>query len=82
VNLDLTDIPWPILLVGLEFPAVLALVDCAGRPDDHFAGEAADKRAWTRWLIVAVITVPVLVGYLIIVAYYHAVVRRNSPTGR
>lgn len=82
MDFDFTDIPWPVVLLGLEFPAVLALVDCANRPDDHFAGGADDKRAWVRWLVVAVLTVPVLVGFLVVAAYYHVVVRRQSPTGR
>ena len=82
MSLDFTDIPWPILLLGLEFPAVLGLVDCIYRPDDHFEGGADDKRAWRRWLVLGVLTVPVLVGYLVLIAYYQVVVRRNSPTGR
>jgi hypothetical protein len=82
VNVDFTEIPWYIVLVGLEFPAVLALVDCANRPEEHFAGGADDKKAWVRWLIVAVLTVPILVGFLILVAYYQVVIRRQSPTGR
>jgi hypothetical protein len=77
------DIPWPILLIGMELPAVLALVDCHGRPAEHFAGGADDRRGWLWWLVVAVLTVPILVGYLILVGYYHVVVRRNTPfTGR
>jgi hypothetical protein len=82
VNVDFTDIPWWVILVGLEFPAVLALVDCLNRPAEHFEDEADGKRAWTRWLIVAVVTVPILLGYLVLVAYYQSVVRRQSPTGR
>jgi hypothetical protein len=82
VNVDLTDIPWWIVLLGLELPAVLALVDCANRPDEHFDGDAAGKRGWTRWLVVAVVTVPILVGYLLLIGYYQSVVRRQSPTGR
>lgn len=82
MNVDLTQVPWYVVLVGLEFPAVLALVDCWNRPEDHFPGGAPDRQAWRRWLVVAVLTVPVLVGYLLLVAYYQTVVRRNSPTGR
>lgn len=82
MTVDLTDVGWPIVLLGLEFPAVLALVDCANRPDDHFDDGAAGRRGWVRWLVVAVLTVPVLVGFLIVAAYYQAVVRRQSPTGR
>jgi hypothetical protein len=82
MTVDLTDIPWPIVLLGLEFPAVLALVDCLGRPEDHFDGGADGRRGWVRWLVVAVITVPVLVGFLLVAAYYQAVVRRQSTSGR
>ncbi len=70
---------WLLLIVGLEFPAVLSLVDCIYRPDGHFLGGAEDRRAWIRWLIVAVITVPILVGYGIVLGYYFTVVKRNSP---
>ena len=82
MTIDFSDIPWPIVLLGLEFPAVLALVDCSFRPEHHFAGGPDDKRAWQRWLIVAVVTVPILVGFLLLVGYYHVVIRRNSPFSR
>ncbi len=82
MEFNFSDVPWWIVLVGLEFPAVLALVDCTNRPDHHFVGGADDQRAWKRWLLVAILTVPILVGYLLIVAYYHVVVRRNSPFSR
>jgi hypothetical protein len=82
VTIDFSDIPWPIVLLGLEFPAVLALVDCSFRPHHHFAGGPEDKRAWQRWLIVSVVTVPILVGFLLLVGYYHVVIRRNSPFSR
>ena len=32
-----------------------------------------------RWLIVAIVLVPVLLGYGILLAYYHVVIRRNMP---
>ena len=73
---------WPLLLLGLEFPAVLALVDCINRTDDHFEGGAEDKRAWVRWLVIAVLTVPILLGYGIVLGYSFTVVRRNSPARR
>ena len=38
--------------------------------------------AWLKWLLVAVVTVPVLLGYGIVLGYYFAVVRRNSPAAR
>jgi hypothetical protein len=82
VNFDFTNIPWPMVLIGLELPAVLALVDCWFRPDDHFEGGEPGHRGWRRWLVVAVVTVPILVGYLLLIAYYQAVVRRQSSTGR
>lgn len=77
----MSDIPWPLILLGLEFPALMALLDCSMRPPDHFAEGAPDQRAWRSWLIVAVLTVPILLGYGIVIGYYYAVVRRNSPSG-
>ena len=67
------------MLAGLEFPVVMALLDCTNRPDDHFEGGAEDRKAWRRWLIVAVITAPILLGYGVLMGYYYAVVRRNIP---
>jgi len=75
-------VQWLLLLLGLEFPAVLALVDCINRDDDHFAGGAGDRRSWIRWLVVAMITVPVLFGYGIVLGYYFTVVKVNSPGRR
>jgi hypothetical protein len=63
----------------LEFPVLMALLDCWQRPAEHFAVGAADRTAWLRWLGVAVVTVPVLLGYGIVLGYYFAVIRRNSP---
>lgn len=82
MQFDFTDVPWWVLLAGLELPAVLALADCWNRPPEHFDGEEEGQRGWKRWLIVAVLTVPVLLGYLVVVGYYQSVVRRQSSTGR
>lgn len=71
--------PLWILVLGLEFPAVMAILDCVQRPGEHFAEGDEDKRAWTRWLIVAIFTVPVFVGYGILLGYYYSVIRRNMP---
>jgi hypothetical protein len=70
---------WVVLIIGLDFPAVLALIDCINRPDEHFAGGAADRRGWTRWLIIAVATAWFGLGEGIVLGYYYAVVRRNTP---
>jgi hypothetical protein len=72
--------PWPLLVLMLEFPVLMAVLDCWQRPAEHFAEGAEDRTAWLRWLAVAVVTVPVLLGYGIVLGYYFAVVRRNSPT--
>jgi hypothetical protein len=72
--------PWPLLVLMLEFPVLMAVLDCWQRPADHFAEGAEDRKAWLRWLAVAVLTVPVLLGYGIVLGYYFAVIRRNSPT--
>ena len=74
--------PLPVLLVLMEFPVIMALLDCWQRPPDHFADGEDDRKAWMRWLVVAVITVPILLGYGIVLGYYYAVVRRNSPASR
>ena len=70
---------WLILVLGLEFPVVLAMLDCAGRGAHHFEGGEEDRRAWLRWLAVAVVLAPVLFGYGIVLAYFYAVVKRNAP---
>ena len=76
------QVSWILLVIGLEFPAVLSLVDCINREDDNFLGGHDDHRAWIRWLVVAVITVPILLGYGIVLGYYFTVVKRNMPGGR
>lgn len=68
-----------ILILGLEFPALLGLLDCVQRPPEHFADGADDKKAWTRWLVVAILLVPIFVGYGILLGYYYSVIRRNMP---
>lgn len=68
---------WLLLLAGLEFPAVMALLDAYNRPPEHFAQGEPDRRGWIRWLWVAVATVPILVGFLILLGYHEAVVKRN-----
>ena len=73
---------WLLLLLGLAFPAVLALIDCVNRSEDHFAGGAEDRQSWIRWLVVAVATAPLLVGNGILLGYYYTVVKRNSPARR
>jgi hypothetical protein len=74
--------PLYLVVIGLEFPVVMALLDCWQRPPDHFADGAEDRTAWLRWLVVAVVTVPIMLGYGIVLGYYFAVVRRNSPAAR
>ena len=71
--------PFWLVLLGLEFPVVTAILDCHYRPADHFVGGTEDRQAWRRWLWVAALTVPILLGFGIILGYYFAVVRRNSP---
>lgn len=71
--------PFWLVLIGIEFPAMVAMLDCVQRPPDHFAGGAEDRRAWIKWLVVAIVLVPVLLGYGIILGYYYVVIRRNMP---
>lgn len=70
-----------LLLVGLEFPALMALLDCSNRSPDHFPGGEDDRRSWRRWLVVGAATAWILVGNGIVLAYYHSIVRRNDPAG-
>jgi hypothetical protein len=70
---------WLLLVLGLEFPVVLALLDCVNRDEHHFDGGQEDRQAWIRWLAVAVVLAPVLFGYGIVLAYFYAVVKRNAP---
>lgn len=72
---------WAILLLGLEFPALLALLDCANRPPEHFAHGEEDKRAWVRWLLLGVGGAWMLWGNGIVLGYYYGVVKRNTPMG-
>ncbi|MCO8126793.1 hypothetical protein NHL50_06205 [Acidimicrobiia bacterium EGI L10123] len=71
--------PLWLVIIGLEFPAMIAMLDCLQRPADHFEGGAADRTAWIRWLVVAILLVPVLIGYGILLGYYYVVIRRNAP---
>ena len=73
--------PLWLVLIGLEFPAIIALLDCVQRPADHFEGGATDRTAWLRWLVVGAILVPFLLGYGILLGYYYVVIRRNAPGG-
>ena len=78
----MTNPPIWLVLAGLEFPVLMALLDCWQRPPEHFRDGVEDRVAWLRWLLVAVVTVPILLGYGIVLGYYFAVVRRNSPAAR
>lgn len=68
---------WLLLLAGLEFPAVMALLDCLNRDPSHFDGGEDGRRSWLRWLGLAVLTVPVLAGYAILLGYHETVVKKN-----
>lgn len=73
---------WLLLLVALELPAIVALLDCYHREPAEFAGGADDRRSWIRWLWVAVATSWLLVGNAILLGYYWGVVKRRTPLGR
>lgn len=68
-----------LVLAGLEFPAVMALLDCWNRSPDDFAGGAPDRQAWLRWLLIGAATAWILIGNGIVLGYYYAVIRRNDP---
>ena len=62
--------PLPLLLVLLEFlDDPMALLDCWQRPPSTSRRRGRPPER-TRWLIVAVITVPILLGYGIVLGYY------------
>ena len=71
-----------MIVFGLTFPGVLSTLDCLNREVDDFAGGADDRRAWLRWLVIAVPLCLVGIGYAIVLGYYYTVVRRNSPMRR
>jgi nitrate reductase NapE component len=71
--------PLWLVILGLELPAIVAMLDCLQRPADHFEGGAEDRKDWIRWLVVAIVLVPVLLGYGILLGYYYVVIRRNTP---
>jgi hypothetical protein len=70
---------WVVLVVGAEFPALVALLDCWNRSPDQFAGGADDRGSWLRWLLISLLLCPILFGYGIVLGYYWAVVKRTSP---
>jgi hypothetical protein len=71
-------VKWLWLFLVLDSVAIFTLLDCITRDEDQFAGGADDKRAWIRWLAIAVATGWFGVGYGIVLGYYYAVVKRNS----
>lgn len=71
---------WLLLLLGLEFPVLLSLLDCFNRDAEGFEDGAPDRRAWLGWLTVALV-LP-MVGYGIVLGYYWSVVKRDSAAGR
>ena len=68
-----------VLVLGMEFPATVALIDCINRSPDDFEGGADDRGGWIRWLAVSLLLCPVLIGYGIVLGYYWAVVKRTNP---
>jgi hypothetical protein len=68
-----------VILVVLETPAIVALLDCKNREPHQFARGAEERRAWLLWLVVGVATAWLLIGNGIVLAYYYAVIRRNTP---
>lgn len=72
---------WALLLFGMWFPGLVALSDCYQRDPDKFAGGARDRAAWMKWLLVALLTAPIGVGYGILLGYHQAVIKRHSAMG-
>jgi hypothetical protein len=76
---------WVILAFGMMFPGLVALADCYQRAPQRFAGGAADRSAWLKWLVVALFTAPIGVGYGILLGYHWNVIKRSAsmaPGGR
>lgn len=71
-----------LVVLALEAPAVVALLDCWNREPGEFTGGAEDRRGWLVWLWVAVATSWLLVGYVVVLGYYYGVVKRRTPLGR
>lgn len=69
---------WLVLLLGLEVPALLALLDCTNREPEEFPGGAEDRKAWQKWLIVGLAGAWMLWGNGIVLGYYYAIVKRSS----
>lgn len=67
-----------LLVGGMMFPGVIALLDCYNRSPEEFARGADDRRAWLKWLGVALCTSPIGVGYGILLGYHWNVVRRSA----
>ena len=68
-----------LVLLALEFPAIMALLDCWNRSPDEFPEGEADRRSWLLWLLVGAATAWLLVGNGIVLAYYFVVIKRGSP---
>lgn len=69
---------WVLLILGMWFPMFIALGDCYQRHPDRFAGGARDRAAWMKWLVVALLTAPIGVGYGILLGYHQNVIKRHS----
>jgi hypothetical protein len=67
-----------VLVLGLEFPALVALVDCINRRPEEFEGGAEDRGSWIKWLAISLVLCPILFGYGIVLGYYWAVVKRTG----
>ena len=67
-----------VLVLGLEFPATIALLDCYNREPHEFEGGAADRGSWLQWLAISLLLCPILFGYGIVLGYYWAVVKRTG----
>lgn len=67
-----------LLLFGLEFPGIVALLDCYQRPAEKFSGGEGDRSAWFKWLVVALFLMPIGVGYGILLGYHWNVIKRRA----
>ncbi len=67
-----------VLVFGMMFPGIVALTDCYQRDPAKFAGGAADRSAWMKWLVVPLLTAPIGVGYGILLGYHWNAIKRYS----
>ncbi len=70
--------PWIIVLLVLEIPVAIALVDWSRRSPEAFLGGAAGKAKWRRRLLLGLATGWLGVGNAVVIWYVMMVVRAKT----